>query len=105
ILAWVGGYIAQAAVRQALFDDPFWATLGMMTGVAFILFTNYMITDPGTTPMSTRGQIAFGLTAAAIYGILISAQIAYAIFFALVATCVLRGAQMWITERRAAAHA
>ena len=21
-----------------------------MTGVAFVLFTNYMITDPGTTP-------------------------------------------------------
>jgi hypothetical protein len=23
-----------------------------MSGVAFVLFTNYMITDPGTTPMN-----------------------------------------------------
>ena len=37
-----------------------------------VLYTNYMITDPGTTPFSRRGQIAFGLTNAAIYGLLVS---------------------------------
>lgn len=98
ILAWVGGYIAQAAVRDLLFDDPFWATTGMMTGVAFVLFTNYMITDPGTTPMSTKGQVAFGLTAAASYSILVCAQVPFAIFYALIITCILRGIQLYLTK-------
>ena len=31
-----------------------------MTGVAFLLFTFYMVTDPATTPVTRRGQIAFG---------------------------------------------
>lgn len=107
IMAWVGGYVLQALVRQVLFDDPVWATLGMMTGVAFILFTNYMITDPGTTPMHTKGQIIFGLTAAAVYGVLISTQVPYAIFYALIITCALRGVTMFVGERRqvVAAHA
>lgn len=100
VLTWIGGYVAQAVVRDVLFDDPFWATVGMMTGVAFVLFTNYMITDPGTTPMSTRGQVAFGVCAAACYGVLVSAQVSYAIFFSLIATCVLRGVQLAVREAR-----
>lgn len=100
ILAWVGGYVLQAVVRQVLFDDPIWATLGMMTGVAFVLFTNYMITDPGTTPMSARGQVIFGLTSATVYCVLIVSQIAYAIFFALAITCLLRGTLLFLNERR-----
>ncbi|MGJ9423265.1 hypothetical protein [Aeromicrobium sp. CF3.5] len=99
ILAWVGGYVLQGVVRSLLFDDPVLSVLGSMTGVAFILFTNYMITDPGTTPMSTRGQIVFGLTTATIYGLLITTQVAYAIFFALVITCALRGAVIYFAPR------
>jgi len=36
----------------------------VMTGVAFVLFTNYMITDPGTTPMAGRAQFMFGASVA-----------------------------------------
>ena len=31
-----------------------------MSGVAFILYTFYMVTDPPTTPGTTRNQIFFG---------------------------------------------
>ena len=33
--------------------------LAVMTGVAFILYTNYMVTDPGTTPSKPAAQFAF----------------------------------------------
>lgn len=100
VLAWIGGYIAQALVRSALFGDNLWSTLGMMTGVAFVLYTNYMITDPGTTPVVARRQVLFGLSVAAVYGILISAGVAYAIFFALIIVCFLRGVTVFLGERR-----
>lgn len=100
ILAWVGGYVLQAVVRAVFFGDNIWAPLGMMTGVAFVLFTNYMITDPATTPMRPSRQVVFGLTAAAVYGVLIVAQVSYAIFFCLIITCALRGLTMWVAERR-----
>jgi enediyne biosynthesis protein E5 len=100
ILAWVGGYVLQAVARTLLFGDNLWAALGSMTGVAFVLYTNYMISDPGTTPTTRRGQIIFGLSVAAVYGILISLGVAFAIFFALVLVCILRGLTMWAEERR-----
>jgi len=102
ILAWVGGYFAQAVLRAAFLGDNVWAPLGMMTGVAFVLFTNYMITDPGTTPSSRRGQVYFGLTCAGVYGILISTGVSYAIFFSLIITCLLRAATLYINEKREA---
>lgn len=100
ILAWLGGYVAQAVLRTVLFDDVLLATLGMMTGVAFVLFTNYMITDPSTTPVGIRGQVVFGLSTALVYGALISAGVAYAIFFALTLVCAGRGVGMWFSARR-----
>lgn len=100
IAGWVGGYILQALARTIFFGDNLASTLGMMTGVAFILFTNYMITDPGTTPVDPRRQVIFGLTVAAVYGTLITLGVAYAIFFALVIVCILRGVTVYLGERR-----
>jgi enediyne biosynthesis protein E5 len=91
ILAWVGGFLLQAVARWLLRGDPLALTLLPLTGVAFILFTNYMITDPGTTPVTRHGQVAFGLTAAAAYGILVWHGVVFGLFFCLVITCVLRG--------------
>jgi enediyne biosynthesis protein E5 len=90
ILAWMGGFVGQALVRELLFDQRFLAALLPMTGVAFVLFTNYMLPDPGTTPISTRGQIVFGLTAATTYGLLMTAHVVFGLFFALTITCALR---------------
>nr|AAM78013.1 putative transporter [Streptomyces carzinostaticus subsp. neocarzinostaticus]AAO25903.1 UnbU [Streptomyces carzinostaticus subsp. neocarzinostaticus] len=98
IVAWVGGFAAQAVVRGLLFGTSIPAALAMMTGVAFVLFTNYMITDPGTTPSSKWGQIAFGGGVAAAYGLLTALSVAYGIFFATALVCGVRGGFLWISD-------
>jgi Na+-translocating ferredoxin:NAD+ oxidoreductase RnfD subunit len=98
ILAWVGGFVLQAAIRSAIFDIRFVPALGPMTGVAFVLFTFYMITDPGTTPARPRDQMYFGASVAAAYGFLQVLHIVYGLFFALGAICVVRGCASWARE-------
>ncbi|MBB6549832.1 enediyne biosynthesis protein [Nonomuraea rubra] len=94
--AWVGGYALQAIVRGLLIDDiSILGGLSMMTGVAFILFTNYMITDPGTTPSRPLSQVAFGGGVALVYGLLMGMNIPYGIFFATAAVCLIRGGFLW----------
>lgn len=97
IAAWVGGFAAQAIIRGLVAGDEFSMISGLavMTGATFVLFTNFMITDPGTTPFSVRGQIVFGLTAAALYGILAANGITYGLFYCVVGACLLRGALLW----------
>jgi hypothetical protein len=91
IAAWLGGFAAQAVCRSIVFGSPMVAGFLPMTGVAFILFTSYMITDPGTTPSSVRGQVAFGLAAAAAYAGLVANHVVFGLFFALVIVSGLRG--------------
>jgi hypothetical protein len=91
ILGWVGGFVAQALVRSLLFGTPVVAPLLVMTGLVFWLYTNYMITDPGTTPMIRRNQFVFGATVAAVYGILVSLHVVFGLFFALTIVCAMRG--------------
>lgn len=50
IVGWLGAFVIQAVLRHFIWDVAIWSALGPMSGVAFVLFTNYMITDPGTTP-------------------------------------------------------
>ena len=94
ILAWLGGYVAQAIIRNLLFDTPLALALLPMTGLAFLLFTFYMVSDPATTPFDTRRQIAFGLSVAALYGVLVSFHIVFGYFFALLIVCSVRG--LWL---------
>lgn len=91
ILAWLGGFAAQAVVRAAVFDTPPVAGLLPMTGVAFLLFTFYMVTDPATTPTAPRRQVAFGLGVAAAYAGLMMAHVVFGLFFALAIVCTVRG--------------
>lgn len=95
IVGWVGGFVIQALVRHFIWDVALWGALGMMTGVAFVLFTNYMITDPGTTPPSGRAQFIFGSSVAAVYGVLMVANVVYTLFFAVTIVCFARGAYWW----------
>ena len=103
IAAWLGGFVAQAALRSLFFDIPFGAALVPMTGVAFILYTFYMVTDPATTPSGRREQIGFGLSVAAVYGLLMVAHVVFGLFFALTIVCAIRGlgmyAMRWIRGR------
>jgi Na+-translocating ferredoxin:NAD+ oxidoreductase RnfD subunit len=68
-----------------------------MTGVAFLLFTFYMIEDPGTPPFKARGQIVLGVSVAAAYAILMMFHIVFGLFFALFAVCIFRGVYLSLT--------
>ncbi|MBW8874123.1 MAG: RnfABCDGE type electron transport complex subunit D [Acidobacteria bacterium] len=96
ILAWLGGFVLQAAIRHFVFGNLFFPSLNPMTGVAFLLFTFYMVTDPATTPATRRGQIAFGLAIAAAYGTLMALHIVFGLFFGLSAVCAGRGALLYL---------
>jgi hypothetical protein len=98
IAAWLGGFITQAALRSFFLDTPFEAGLIPMTGVAFILYTFYMVTDPATTPNARRDQIAFGLSIAAVYGLLMVTHVVFGLFFSLTIVCAVRG--LWTYARR-----
>lgn len=107
ILGWAGGFIAQAAIRTLLGDTNLGAALGPMTGVAFILFTNYMITDPGSTPFKKGGQVVFGIATALTYGVLVSLDVVFGLFFSLVIACIfrtfilhIRSFQLWRSETK-----
>jgi hypothetical protein len=106
IAAWLGGFALQALLRAAWFGTPPVAGLLPMTGLAFVLYTFYMVTDPATTPNGVRGQIAFGAGVAAAYGVLMLSHIVFGLFFALTAVCLLRGAGLqvlaWAEQARRA---
>jgi enediyne biosynthesis protein E5 len=69
-------------------------SLNAMTGVAFVLFTFYMLTDPATTPSKFQRQILFGFGVSFVYGLLVIFHIVFGLFFALSLVCVLRGVLM-----------
>jgi Na+-translocating ferredoxin:NAD+ oxidoreductase RnfD subunit len=98
IAAWLGGFVAQAGLRSLFLDTPFEAGLIPMTGVAFILYTFYMVTDPATTPAGRRDQIGFGLSVAAVYGVLMVAHVVFGLFFALTIVCACRGLCMYAMQ-------
>lgn len=85
----------QAIVRGVLLDTSIPAALIMMTGVAFVLYTNYMVTDPGTSPSAPASQFAFGGGIAVIYGFFTGAGLAYGLFFATATVCLVRGLFLW----------
>lgn len=93
--AWVITFALQAVVRGVILDVSILGGLAMMTGTAFVLFTNYMITDPGTSPSKPAAQVAFGAGVAITYGLLTGFGLTYAIFFATALVCLARGLFHW----------
>lgn len=100
IAAWIVGFLAQGQVRAWLFDIPWMVPILPMTSAAFIIFTLYMIPDPATTPLGPRQQIVFGLSVAAVYGLLQALQVAFGLFFALVLVCGIRGLLLHVAAAR-----
>lgn len=98
IVGWLGGFAIQAFLRHWLWDVSLFSALGTMTGVPFVLFTNYMISDPGTTPSKGRNQFMFGGSVAMVYGLLMLANVVYTLFFATAIVCGIRGAGWWVTH-------
>ncbi len=104
-LAWVGAFALQAAVSSLVLwystgYCPIAARLSAMTGVAFILFTFYMVTDPATTPERPWAQVAFGASVALVYSLLLAYHIVFGLFVALVIVCVARGLGMYLLACR-----
>jgi Na+-translocating ferredoxin:NAD+ oxidoreductase RnfD subunit len=95
ILGWLGAFVVQASLRAAFLDASFVSALLPMTGVAFILYTFYMVTDPATTPDGAVGQVVFGASVALTYGLLMAAHIVFGLFFALTIVSTVRGLAMW----------
>ncbi|WP_026314117.1 enediyne biosynthesis protein [Actinomadura flavalba] len=95
IMGWVSFYILQAVFRGLVYGTSISAALVMMSGVAFVLYTNYMVTDPGTSPSAPASQFAFGAGIAILYGYFTGTGIAYGLFFATAAVCLIRGAYLW----------
>jgi hypothetical protein len=104
--AWLAGFLAQALLRHWLLGARLESALLPMTGVAFILYTFYMVTDPVTTPSSARQQVAFGVAVAFTYGLLMVCHIVFGLFFALSFVCLARGVilatRAWLSARQTA---
>jgi hypothetical protein len=100
IVGWMGAFFIQAFLRHWIWGVQLNTALGVMTGVAFVLFTNYMVTDPGTSPQSPRAQFMFGSSIAFVYGLLMAFNIVYTLFFATSIVCAVRGLGWWAAYLR-----
>jgi len=98
IFAWLGMFFLQTVVRTMIFETATIASLGTMTGVAFLLFTFYMVSDPATTPYKFKNQIFFGAGVALTYGILMAFHVVFGLFFSLFIVCSIRGFYLWFTN-------
>jgi hypothetical protein len=95
IAGWLSFFVVQAVLRGLVFDTAIPGALAMGTGIAFVLYTNYMVTDPGTSPSKPVSQFAFGAGIALMYGFFTAAHIAYGLFFATASVCLIRGMFLW----------
>jgi len=95
VLAWLGGFAAQALIRSAVFGMPVFVPFVPVTSAAFTLFTLFMIPDPATTPIKPWRQVAFGLSVAAIYGTLFVVHVVFGLFIALCLTSACRGVGLY----------
>jgi hypothetical protein len=88
---WLAAFALQAVARSLSADTSVVSALLPMTGVAFILFTFYMITDPATTPAGPVPQMLFGAAVALTYGALMLSHVVFGLFFALTVVTAVRG--------------
>jgi enediyne biosynthesis protein E5 len=96
ILSWLAAFSAAAGVRTYLTGLPLWPALLPATGVAFILYTFYMVSDPATTPMTPARQAMFGASVGVVYQLLVAAHVVFGLFFALSIVSAARGVGIWI---------
>ena len=103
VLAWVLAFAIQGMLRCVINGIPLIVGLVPITGVSFLLFTFYMITDPGATPSDKREQVIFGATTAAVYCLLVLAHIGFAFFYALFIVSLCRGIFLYLRQMRLSA--
>jgi Na+-translocating ferredoxin:NAD+ oxidoreductase RnfD subunit len=105
VLAWVFAFAIQGVLRCLVNGLPLIVGLMPITGVSFLLFTFYMITDPGATPSDKREQVIFGASTAVVYCLLVLAHIGFAFFYALLIVSLCRGLFLYLRETRMGANA
>ncbi|HWE49967.1 MAG TPA: hypothetical protein VG273_09270 [Bryobacteraceae bacterium] len=99
--AWLFTFIAQAMFRSWRIDTPLAGQLVPLTGVALVLFTLYMITDPQTSPSNKRSQVIFGSGIAIVYSLLFDIfHLQYTLFYAVTIVCATRGLLLYIDSKR-----
>jgi hypothetical protein len=103
VLGWVIAFALQGVIRCLVNDLPLVVGLIPMTGVSFVLFTFYMITDPGATPSDRRQQVIFGAATAFVYCMLVISHIGFAFFYALLIVSFVRGVILYFQNWRPAA--
>jgi hypothetical protein len=91
VLSWVVAFALQGVARCLLHGLPLSVGLAPMTGVAFVLFTFYMITDPGATPSRWKEQVVFGAATAFVYAALMMGHVGFPLFYALLVVSAARG--------------
>jgi hypothetical protein len=104
VLGWVFAFALQGLVRCLVYGLPLVVGLVPITGVSFVLFTFYMITDPGATPSDRRQQVIFGAATAFVYSILVVSHIGFAFFYALFIVSFARGIMLHVQAERVAAN-
>jgi hypothetical protein len=91
VLGWLISWALLAIARSLVFGVPFTNQITAMTGTAFVLFTFYMVTDPGTTPSVRSRQIAFGGCVALGHYFFVAIHVSFGMFFSLFSICLIRG--------------
>lgn len=92
ILSWLGTFTVLAAVRAWIIQGTsVLAELVPLTGIAFVLFTFYMITDPQTSPSRLKSQILFGSGIAFAYSVLLLLHVQYTMFYSVAVIAATRG--------------
>src|SRR5437763_3720184 len=66
VLTYVLAYVVLSWYRSTTIGVPLFAELGQAFGPAFQLFSFFMITDPRTSPRTSRGRVAYALTITAL---------------------------------------
>ncbi len=98
--SWLVAFVGLGWARSFVLGSPVQAELVPLSGVAMVLFTFYMITDPQTSPSTTRGQILFGSGIAAAYTLLLAFEIQYTMFYAVTLSSAIRGFGLWFESLR-----
>lgn len=106
VLSWLGGFLVFGAIRAwFIYDNSIVAELVPLTGIAFVLFTFYMITDPQTSPSRLRSQILFGGGIALAYSVLLLLHVQYTMFYSVTVVAGIRGLWLYVQSLRAPAAA
>lgn len=106
IAAWLGTFVVLGALRAwFIYDASIVAELVPLTGIAFVLFTFYMITDPQTSPSRFRSQLLFGSGIALAYSVLLLLHVQYTMFYSVTVVAATRGLYLFALSLRAPASA